>query len=209
MSRLSKIKEKLFCPLASALLQIILLYVIFFQYFEIKDHYYTSLAGARIKQKIQNAVNYCGYGSFISWIVLDSNNIRNKYFFSDVIGCGDQNLENCAYSVKDLKLNLFYNEERHYLDDDTYNFLVNLESEKAYYYSNEDLGDIYQYGTFQIAIDAALSKIHSLGIAIVKDKKNNIVYLFSLTNTISDNKCNEEKASSILEDIALTAKQNL
>ena len=136
MTSFKIIKEKIFCPLVTSLIQIFILYVLFFQFFEIKDHYYSSISNARIKAKIESRINECGKDYWLTWIVLDGNSSKEKYFFQDVIGCSSENKADCAFSVKEAKLNKFYNEEFHKVDKKTYEFLTSIDNGVSGYYKD-------------------------------------------------------------------------
>jgi len=203
-----RLKERLFCPLVSSLIQIFILYVLFFQFFEIKDHYYSSISNARIKAKIESRINECGKDYWLTWIVLDGNSSKEKYFFQDVIGCSPRKTGDCAFSVKEAKLNKFYNEEFHKVDRKTYEFLTSIENGISGYYN--DMSFLKNFSAINDVINNSNKTIYELGISVTKDFKRNLVYVFAMTNTSKENKnCNKEQMILILEDLSIYAKENL
>lgn len=203
-----KLKEKLFCPLVSSLIQIFVLYILFFQFFEIKDHYYSSISNARIKAKIESRINQCGKDYWLTWIVLDGNNSKEKYFFQEIIGCAPNKNGNCAFSVKEAKLNKFYNEEFHRVDEKTYEFLTSIENGVSAYYN--DMSFLKKFPSINEVIKNSNKTIYELGISVTKDIRRNLVYVFAMTNTSKENKsCDKDQMILILEDLSIYAKENL
>jgi len=209
MKIVRKTKDKLMCPLVSALIQITFLYIAFFQFFEVKDHYYSSISNASIKTKIENKINICGPDTWISWIVLDGNKSKNKYYFQDVIGCNVESKikNNCAYSVKETRLNPFYNETYHKLDTDTYHFLEKMDTGMVAYF--DDLKYLNEFKSINKALQSSNKDIKSIGLTVTKNVKKNIVYVFAMTNTKKETKCGKDKTISILEELSLYAKEKL
>lgn len=208
MTSLRKLKEKLFCPLVSSLIQIFVLYILFFQFFEIKDHYYSSISNARIKAKIESRINQCGKDYWLTWIVLDGNNSKEKYFFQDVIGCAPNKNGNCAFSVKEAKLNKFYNEEFHRVDEKTYEFLTSIENGVSAYYN--DMSFLKKFPSINEVLKNSNKTIYELGISVTKDIRRNLVYVFAMTNTSKENKsCDKNQMILILENLSIYAKENL
>lgn len=208
MTSLRKLKEKLFCPLVSSLIQIFVLYILFFQFFEIKDHYYSSISNARIKAKIESRINQCGKDYWLTWIVLDGNNSKEKYFFQDIIGCAPNKNGNCAFSVKEAKLNKFYNEEFHRVDEKTYKFLTSIENGVSAYYN--DMSFLKKFPSINEVLKNTNKTIYELGISVTKDIRRNLVYVFAMTNTSKENKsCDKDQMILILEDLSIYAKENL
>lgn len=208
MTSLRKLKEKLFCPLVSSLIQIFVLYILFFQFFEIKDHYYSSISNARIKAKIESRINQCGKDYWLTWIVLDGNNSKEKYFFQDIIGCAPNKNGNCAFSVKEAKLNKFYNEEFHRVDEKTYKFLTSIENGVSAYYN--DMSFLKKFPSINEVLKNSNKTIYELGISVTKDIRRNLVYVFAMTNTSKENKsCDKDQMILILEDLSIYAKENL
>jgi len=207
---LRKIKNKLWCPLISALIQIFMIMTIFMQFFEIKDHYYASISNANIKKKIESRVNQCGKDYWVSWIVLDGNVSKRKYYFQDVIGCNPNSKisGDCSFSVKNSKLNPFYNETYHKLDGKTYEFLMGMDTGLVAYY--EDLSKLKVYKSMSNALDSSNKEIKSLGLSITKNIKRNIVYVFAMTKTgNSKMTCDKSDMINILEDLSTYAKEKL
>ena len=204
------LKHKLMCPLISALIQIFVILTIFMQFFEIKDHYYASISNESIKKKIENKINQCGKDYWISWIVLDGNVSKRKYYFQDVIGCnpGSKIKNDCSFSVKNSKLNPFYNETYHKLDSGSYKFLMGMDTGLVAYY--EDFSKLRVYKSINYALKSSNKGITALGLTITKNIKQNIVYVFAMSKTgDSEMKCNKSDIINILEDLSIYAKEKL
>lgn len=208
MIAINSIKNKIFCPLLTAIVQICIIYTLFFHFFSIQNHYKTSISNSRIKERIDNRIAICGKDYWISWMVLDANDNKNRYFFQDVIGCNPLKQGNCAFSVKDMKLNKFYNEEYHKVDDKTYEFLMKMDTGVAGYY--EDVNFIKQFPSIYEVIKHSNKTINSIGISVTKDLRKNIVYVFSMTKTSkTNNSCSKQDVINTLEDLSIFAKENL
>lgn len=208
MFNFNKIKNKIHSPLLYAVLQILLIFTIFFHIFNLQDHYRTSISNSRIKEKIENKIVACGKDYWISWMVLDANDSKNRYYFQDVIGCNPQKQGNCAFSVKEMKLNKFYNEEYHKVDDETYRFLMKMDTGIAGYY--EDMNFLKQFPSIYEVVKKSNKTIQSIGITVTKDLRKNIVYVFSMTKTSKNNSsCSKQDIINTLEDLSIFAKENL
>jgi len=204
-----RLRDRLLCPLVSALIQILVLYTIFFQFFEIKDHYYSSIANAKIKAHIEDKVNQCGRGTWISWLVVDGNVSRDRYYFQDVIGCRKDTEEKgeCAFSVKEAKLNPFYNAIYHKLDKCSVSFLNNIPSSEVAFF--EDLKAL-PCETLAIGVGASNSKLLNMGITVTRNTRSNMVYIFTLSQTAPYSEdCPKSKRVTILEELSNYAKENL
>jgi hypothetical protein len=210
MKSFTKIKNKLWCPLVSACIQIFVIMTIFMQFFEIKDHYYASISNAGIKKKIEKRINQCGKDYWLSWIVLDGNVSKRKYYFQDVIGCNPESgiKNDCSFSVKNSKLNPFYNETYHKLDKNTYKLLMGMDTGLVGYYDN--LTKLRTYKAMNEALNSFNKEIKVLGLTVTKNIKQNIVYVFAMTKT-GDSKmtCNKSDIINILEDLSIYAKEKL
>lgn len=208
--RLKKIKEKLTCPLVSALIQVFVLYIAFFQMFNLKNHYEFAIVNRDIKEKIEEKINYCGKDTWLSWIILDANKTKNRYYFQDVIGCKNtiKKDESCAFSVKEAKLNSFYNQKYHTLDTNTLYFLEKLDTGMVGYY--EDLDFLKSFSSIKEALNSTNKDIKSLGISVTKNTKSNIVYIFLMTNTNrNESKCDRKETVNILEELSYYAEDRL
>lgn len=180
------------------------------QFFEIKDHYYASISDANIRKKIESRVNQCGKGYWISWIVLDGNVSKNKYYFRDVIGCNPNRTikGDCSYSVKSSKLNPYYNETYHKLDNTTYELLMGMDTGLVAYY--KDFGKLKKYASMNEALSSSNKTIKALGLTITKNIRRNIVYVFTMSRTIdSKETCDKTDIINILEDLSIYAKGKL
>lgn len=204
--KISNLLLRIRCPLTTCLIQLAVIAGIcyYFSY----NHYYYSVSDSKIKTKINATINQCGEGYYISWIVLDTKYFHDKYFFQDVIGCNKNKAgEGCAFSVKDKKLNKFYNES-HYIDDKSYHYLDKLDTGDVLYFTTTN--DLYQYPSIYQALNSTNKKIFSGGITVIKNTFKNIVYIFALTETNANKvTCNRHQITNYLEDISKFAKKNL
>jgi len=210
MKNLRRIASRLMCPLVSALIQIFVILILFVQFFEIKDHYYASMSNVSIRTKIEDRINQCGKDYWLSWIVLDGNVSKRKYYFQEVIGCNNDtgDGDDCSYSVKETKLNPFYNESYHRLDNNTYKFLTNMDTGMVAYF--EDVGKLNNYKAIKEALLSSNKKIDSLGLTVTKNIKRNIVYVFAMSKTGAGvETCDKDRVVNILEDLSIYAKEKL
>ena len=194
-----KIKEKLFCPLVSALIQLILIYILFFQLVVLGNQYTFAATEDKIEEKLTNKVNYCGKDYWISWIVIDKT-IPKKYRFRNVIGCSSQSTS-CAVSIKNL--NSFYKKE-HFIDEKSYDFLLSYKTGSAGYY-----GDMIFFADMPAALEMinnSNKRIYSVGVSVVKDIKGDPIYVFLMSNTSKNSKCSSNDVVRSLEDLSIYAK---
>lgn len=201
--------KKLACPLVSACIQLVIILAIFMEFFEIKDHYYTAISDAKIRKKMQERVSQCGKDFYISWLVLDGNKSKRKYYFKDVIGCNEQTKrKTCAFSVKHLKLNSFYNQTYHKLDEETYNHLATMQTGLVGYYNNPK--ELVVFDSVNEALGSANKKITSIGLSVTKNIRKNLVYVFTMTKTNNHlGKCGKHEIVEILEDLSIYAKEKI
>jgi len=200
-------KEK-FKFLIKHLFLVAIILTTFFHLFEIKDNYYSAIANHRIRSRIEARAEECGKDYFISWLVFDGNKTKDKYYFKDVIGCNPKKeKKDCAFSVKDAKLNPFYNAEYHRVDKKTYEFLEKMETGNAGIYDNLDY--FKDYPAINDVLHSTNKKIERLGISITRDIRKNVVYVFTITNVSKNNQCDRHQMTDILEDLSIYAKDNL
>lgn len=210
MSKIKNALSKLACPLTSALIQVFIILVIFMQFFEIRDQYHISINNAKIKRKIESKINQCGKDYWISWLVLDGNSSKKKYYFEEVMGCNEYSTNNndCSFSVKNTKLNPFYNEIYHRLDSNTYELLTTMDTGMVAYFG--DTTKIEPYKSMIDALEASNLEIKSLGVSVTRNIAQNLVYVFTISKTgESAGKCDKRKVVGILEELSIYAKENL
>lgn len=198
---------KLTCPIVSAIIQLVVIYMIFFYIFPSYDNrfYNYSINESKVKQQISDIVNKCGEGFFVSWLVLDTVN-KDKYFFKDVIGCNHEKGINCATSIKDMKLNKYYDQE-HMIDNGTYNFINNFMTGDISYH--DSFSDLNKYPTIKDALYNTNLPIYGMALTVVKNIKADILYVFTISDTINNNKCNKKNMTESLRNLALFAKKRL
>lgn len=69
---------------------------------------------------VDDFINNCGKDYYFSSLIIDGN----QYYFDDITGCReDQKNATCVYSVKDSKINKFYNQS-HEIDPLTKNLIL-------------------------------------------------------------------------------------
>jgi len=199
------IKNSIVFSLITTCIQLFVIYFLFFNLFFAKDHYFFSIKKDIIINKIKEEINQCGYGSWLSWIVVDTNEKNRNYYFEDVIGCKKGN-DHCPFSVKDQNLNPYYNKYNHKLDDKSYLLLSEMDTGSVAYFNN--ISSLYNYSSLYDAIINSNLKINSIGISITKDIRRNIVYIFTLTNTHA-NKCDKHNSIEILEKLSIFSRGNM
>lgn len=194
-----KIKDKLFCPLVSALIQLVIIYTLFFKLIVLQNQYSFAITEDKIEEKIINKVNYCGKDYWISWLVIDKS-IPKKYKFRNVIGCPSQSAS-CAVSIKNL--NPFYKKE-YLIDDKTYDFLLNYKNGSAGYYN--DINFFADMPSTLEIIRSTNKKVYSAGVSIVKNITGDPIYVFIMSNTSKNSKCGSDDVVRSLEDLSIYAK---
>lgn len=203
---------KLLCPLTGAIISVFVMsYCFVMLYPELWNKkeliYNRSIYDARISLEINKIVESCGEGYFLSWIIFNEQKDNTRYYFEDVIGCNGKD-KNCAFSVKNLHLNAFYDKEYHRVDEDTLEFLNKMQTGMAGYY-----GDInYLTAKYPTIADIAQNTnktINSIGISITKDVRSNIIYVFTLANTSNNFKCGQKETTKHLEFLSNFAGDNL
>ena len=170
------------------------------------SNFQVATATDRIKERMHFYSNECKQDYWFSWIIFDERIFR-RYYYNDVIGCSPLvKYGKCSFSVKEKKLNSFYNQDYHKIDKITYNFLTSFETgEVGYYYDFEDLKN---YPTIMENIKATNLDIKEMGITVVKNKLNSLIYVFTITKTNKKNlTCNKDKITHILQDLAIFAHE--
>ncbi len=206
--RAKQIYKHLTCPIGSAIIQLVVIFTVFIYIIpsQTNQYYNYSVNESKINSKITNSIKKCGEGYFISWLVLKTDGYKDKYFFKDVVGCNKENNGNCAFSVKGLGLNNYYNNE-HIVDTATYNFLNNLLTGEIATFSKKE--HFAKYPSIQAAFDSSNLPLKSLVLTVVKNIQENIVYVFTLSNTTTSERCGIQDGSIIIKDLALFARKRL
>lgn len=199
------IKNNIALSFFLTIIQISILYALFFNLFLVKDHYFFSIKKDLITNKIKEELNQCGYGSWLSWIVVNTKDSNKNYYFEDVLGCKKLS-DDCSFSVKNQNLNPYYSKYNHKLDDNSYKILSSMETGSVAYFSNID--SLKNYSSLYEAIINSNLKIKNIGISVTKDIRRNIVYIFTLTNTHA-NKCGKYKSIEILEGLSIFSRGNM
>jgi hypothetical protein len=204
---------KLLCPFTGAIVSLVAVSYTFVMLFsEIANKkeviYNRSIYDSRITKEIDNIINDCGAGYFLSWIVFNEDSNNSRYYFQDVVGCAGES-KNCAISIKNLHLNKFYDQEYHKVDKNTLQFFNSMQTGLAGYYEDID----YLTGRYQTIAEIAKNtnkKIVSTGITVTKDARSNIIYVFTLTNTsLTNNKCGQKEVVRHLEFLSTFAGDNI
>lgn len=206
---INKLRHKIFCPATSIAVSIGLSILIFLSFTQ-KTTYEKNSADVQIKSKIDNIVNECGKDYWVSWLVLDESPFVNRYRFIDILGCNPTDKVSCTFSVKDAKLNIFY-DRSHMLDEKSANLIQGIPSGRAYLRDN--IEDFKDYAAIYEALTSSNKKIEQVGIAVARgfiikgSIKTSVVYAFALTRTSKDNiKCDKNKITNILEELSLYAE---
>ncbi len=197
--------DKLSLHFCIVLLQITILIGIYAYTISPKDFYIDHKNIVIIKKNMGKLVNNCGSGYFASWLVMETSNKKENFIFEDVVGCNYNHGKDCIFSVKDLNLNPFYNKIDHKIDKKTYNFLSNIpDAEVAYF---KDIKELDSYKTIKNINDNTNLPITNISFTVIKNKKENIIYVFTLTNTNNSNSCNQKKSTILLKELAKTTKE--
>jgi hypothetical protein len=187
------------------LIQITLLICVYTYIISPKNFYIDHKNIATIKKNMGKLVNSCGSGYFASWLVMETSRKKENFIFEDVIGCNYNHAKDCVFSVKDLNLNPFYNKMEHKIDKKTYNFLSNIpDGEVAYF---KDIKELEPYKTIENIIDNTNLPITNVSFTVIKNRKENIIYVFTLTNTNNSNLCNQKKSTILLKRLAKTTRE--
>lgn len=204
----NNIHHKLTCPLVSAVIQLFIISAVFFYIFPDlnNEHYYRSVNEMKIKKRMSKITNQCGQGYFVSWLILQTDKNKDKYIFKDVVGCNKDRGQQCAFSVVDMNLNNFYNEQQ-VVDRKTLIFLGKMMTGEIKHFS--DIKDINSLPSMKEAVEAANLPIHSLTLTVVKNIESNIVYVFTMSDTINNKSCSKKDMSVFLRDLALSSRRAL
>lgn len=204
---------KLLCPLTGAIISLVAVSYAFIMLFpEIANKkeviYNRSIYDSRITKEIDNIVNSCGSGYFLSWIVFNEDSNNSRYYFQDVVGCAGEE-KSCAISIKNLHLNKFYDQEYHKVDRSTLEFFNSMQTGLAGYYNDIDYLSS-RYPTIAEIAHNTNKKIISTGITVTKDIRSNIIYVFTLANTSPTNsRCGQKEIVKHLEFLSTFAGDNI
>ncbi len=200
--------KHLTCPIGSAIIQLVVIFTVFLYIIpsQSNQYYSYSVNESKISQKISESVEKCGEGYFLSWLVLKTDGYKDKYFFKDVIGCNKENNLNCSFSVKSLGLNTYYDAE-HIVDLTTYNFLNNLLTGEIATFSKKE--DVTKYASINAAYENTNLPLKNLVLTVVKNIQENIVYVFTFSETGENGNCSIQDRAIILKDLALFARKRL
>lgn len=180
-------------------------FFLFFHNFEPSNFYKRAIGDDKIKTKLAQLSQHCGVDHFWTWIVI--NEAKKEFYFQDVIGCNKANPENCAFSIKNLRLNPFYLKTHKFTDDESFKFLSDLNTGAAGYY--DDISFFSQYKTISDALASSNKKLESVGLAVTKFR-NNLVYLFIKTSSVKNpTSCQKNEATNLLEELSIYAEGNL
>jgi len=182
----------------------ILVHLYFSPAFNYYDHHKKIIT---IEEGMNKVARACGEGYFVSWLSMDIKGLKDQFLFKDVIGCNKQMSKNCTFNVKSLNLNPFYNKTDHKIDKETYKFLLNIpDAEVAYF---KDIKELDKYKTIKYLNDNTNLQITNLSFTVIKNKKENIIYVFSLQNTNKKDTCTRKKSTLLLKELAQTAKEGI
>ncbi len=141
----------------------------------------------------------CGAGSFMSWSVLDGKNLRIK----SVRGCVNKS-DNCIDgNIKEH--NSIYRIE-HVVDPNTFQFIT--ETREGAVATTNDIEEWRKYDTLYEIISNTNMPLDSIGITLVRDFKNDIIYAFTFSFVKGAAK-NCKNPWSNLEDFGLKVKKYL
>jgi hypothetical protein len=199
-----EIWNRIACPTTSALIQIAVIYILFFSFPTKTNYYQLNHHETRIIGTIKKYAEICGQNDYWSWLVVDEVNAR--YAFKDVIGYDPNAPVNKIFSVKNSGLNASYN-STHEIDTETMVLLSKMQDSYIGYYN--DVHDINKLSSINKAISSTNRQIQSLGFTIVRDKENKLVYVFLASKTDFTTGCDRKLIVDALSEISLSAKGGL
>jgi len=160
-----------------------------------------------VEEGMSKVAKTCGEGYFVSWLSMDIAGLKDKFLFKDVVGCNKQMSKDCTFSVKAFNLNQFYNKIDHKIDRKTYEFLLNIpDAEVAYF---KDIKELNKYKTIKYINDNTNLQINNLSFTVIKNKRKNIIYVFSLANTNKKDTCTRKKSTLLLKELAQKTKEGI
>lgn len=193
--------KKINNPLFICLFEIVILIIIFQIYIkffiEKPDPYNFNKAEEPIQQEIYSIADNCGKGYPIFWFVMQTDKNKDNFKIKNITEKGEVckgSLVECNERYKGIFK----------LDPKTKSFLANIESGQVLYYQN--VKDLPKYPSIQGVITLAEKPIHSLGIVLVKNLQDNLIYLFSLSNTSSNNHCSKNDIINHLNNLGIIAR---
>jgi hypothetical protein len=186
------------------LCQLSIIYTAYYLFTKPTDHYKYYRNISLIKEDMKKAVKSCGEGYFMSWLVMKSTNLKNKFMFEEVLGCNKDMSNNCVFSVKQFNLNTFYNKSDHVIDRKTYNFLLSIPNAEVAYFDN--IESLNKYDTIKYINDNTNLQIKQLAFSVIKNKKDDLIYVFSLSNTNNQEICARKKVVLLLKELSQKAK---
>lgn len=195
---------KLNNPFIKAILQLILIIATFhiciFFFFEKPNQFNLNKAEEPIKQEIYKIVDTCGAGYPVFWFVMQTDKMKNNFMIKGIF----EKESFCKGSLEECNkryAGIFK------LDSKTKSFLDNIESGQVLYY--EDPRMLPKYESIQSVLTLSARPINKIGIVLVKNIKDNIIYLFSITNTTTNSNCNKEKMINHLKRLGAIARSNV
>lgn len=199
-----KILKKLICPLTGAIFSIWLMFLAWFYFGFGLSHYDHVKISDKIQKKIDINLNLCGSNNWITTLVVKGK----RYYYDDVRGCAPNKKDNCAFSVKDLKLNPRYLEEDLFIDDRTFAFVNKLENGVAGYY--DDFAIFENMPTVKSLLLSSNKKIEAFAVSVTKDLKSDIIYVFVMSSTKKNNNvCGKQVMTEMTESLSIFTAKNL
>jgi len=199
--------NKLKCPFVVLMSQLLIIYAAYYFITQPTDYYKQHRNISIIKDNMNKVARTCGEGYFVSWLVMKTSDLKDQFMFQDVIGCNKQMSKNCTFSVKGFNLNPFYNKTDHSIDRETYQFLLSIpDAEVAYF---DDIQELNKYNTIKYINDNTNLQINNLSFTVIKNKKENIIYVFSLANTNKEDTCTRKKSTLLLKELAQQTKKGI
>ena len=176
---------------------LVLISIIFFAYyFAMRSHTINSIIGLdNIENKSHKIIEQCGENYWFTWIAVGGKN----YIFKDVIGCNRYSAnQSCVFSVKEKKLNSYYDRKDLTVDQKSYDLLDRLNTGDIGYIDN--IENYKEYAAVYEALTQANLKIKEAHYTIKKNIFMDIIYLFLISNTGSE-KCSKQDLSRYLIEL--------
>lgn len=193
--------KKLINPLTQALFEVVLMFTLLHGYItffvEKPSFFNVEKVQSPIKTKIAQIADKCGSGYPVFWFVMETDKLKNKFKIKNITEYGKfckKTLEKC-----DEKYAKIYN-----LDNDTKDLLFAMETGDVKQY--HDLNELDKYQAIKNLINLSEREVYSLSFTVVKNLTDNLIYVFSITDTINNNSCDPEKIKNNLFELSRIAR---
>jgi len=207
-TRMRSIYQKLTCPVISSCIIISFSYFAFLTIIPslpyVSQIYYNDSNASKVELATKKIRNYCGEKYFTVWMTLQMNKSRDKFLFKEIKGCQNTTRPDCSFDVK--VFNPYYSKS-HFLDSNTYSFINKFSNEDVFY--TKDMTSLKQYQTIKDILVNTNKELTGLGLKVVKDIRNKIIYVFSITHLEGAKKCDRKKIAGHLDDLNRIVREGI